>query len=220
MITILHGDDILASREALNSKRQESKESLTFDAKNLTIETLKQEIEGRLFNTKRTIIIENLLTFPQKELTSYLSSQDGDFILWEAKEIGTKTLSDFKQADIQNFKLKKALFTFLDNVKPGNNKAAILLFHESLKTTEQELIFFMLVRHFRLMLAVSSGAKITERKNLAPWQEGKLAKQATLFGQENLKDLYNKLFKIETSLKTGGSLLNLAQQIDFFLLGI
>ena len=59
-----------------------------------------------------------------------------------------------------------------------------------------------------------------EVKKLAPWQKGKLTRQASMFGLDNLKKTYKKLYKIDKSQKTGSSNLTLVQSIDFLLLEI
>lgn len=88
--------------------------------------------------------------------------------------------------------------------------------------TPEELIFFMLIRQFRLLLAVSEEGidSIDEMKRIAPWQKSKLNSQARSFGKESLLDIYNKLYKIDSETKSGKSALTLTQAIDFFLAGL
>lgn len=221
MITVLHGDDISQSRTAFNQLREENPGSQLFDGENLTLELLKQEVEGRLWGGEQAIFIENLLVSQQKELIVYLEAQnEQNVVIWEGKEINAGILAKFKNAKVQNFKLKKVLFTFLDNIRPKNAQNSISLFHQTLKTTEAELVFFMLVRHFRLMLATLSNSKIEELKKLQSWQMGKLKYQASLFGENKLKEFYNKLFEIEKNQKTGNAALSLVPTLDLFLLNI
>jgi hypothetical protein len=67
------------------------------------------------------------------------------------------------------------------------------------------------------MLVIKSDASIDETKRMAPWQKGKFIKQANLFSQEHLTSLYQKLYQIESGMKTGGNALTLSDTIDIFL---
>jgi hypothetical protein len=117
------------------------------------------------------------------------------------------------------FKIPQNLFGFLDNIKPGNLNS-VKQFHQLLSQTAEELIFFMIIRQFRLLLAVSdTQAKnsIDEVKRLAPWQMSKFKSQAALFGGEKLVSVYKRLGEIDADTKSGKSATTLTQTIDFFL---
>ena len=84
------------------------------------------------------------------------------------------------------------------------------------------MVFFMLIRQFRLLLALreKSTVHIDEVKRLAPWQMGKLQKQALLFSPEKLVFLYSQLADIDANHKIGKLSLPLDSTIDIFLLEI
>lgn len=220
MITIIHGQDLASSRLTLQ-KIRDAANFLVFEAQALDLSGLKQVFEGELFGEKKTIIIENPSSL-DKSLLLYLSREklSHELILWEGDDLRTDFLKKFPQARVSHFKLRPVIFTFLDQIKPRNAKSAIGLFHETLKNTEVEVVFFMIARHFRMMLAILIDARLDELKRLQSWQMEKLKRQAKLFGDEKLICIYNKLFEIETAYKTGSSALNLTQKIDFFLLDI
>lgn len=230
MITVIHGEDIVSSRKYYLSLVQKEKSPTIFDYQQVTKTDLMQILEGgSLFEENASLFIEDLFSKrkPSKdfaEIIEYLkiSHERGNIILWESKELTKKTTSLFPKATTSHFPLSKTLFTFLNNVKPGNTKQIITLFHKTLETTEVELVFFMLIRQFRLFLALSnpSSAMIDEVLRLAPWQRSTLEKQTQLFSQETLKELYKNLYKIEVGQKTGALGTNLTQTIDFFLLDI
>jgi len=69
-----------------------------------------------------------------------------------------------------------------------------------------------------LGLLENSKNNIDELKKLAPWQKSKLIRQAEMFGSQNLKKIYKKLYKIDKAQKTGSSGLTIVQQIDMLLL--
>lgn len=223
MITIIHGDDIVSSRKYLTDQKQKYKNSYNFDPQLQSLTDLVQIVEGgSLFNDEKFIFIENLLSSKklQDELISYINthSKDAEFFLWEEKELPAKTISQFPKAKAQAFKFPQKLFVFLDSLKP-EDKTSISLFHELLLNLEPELIFFMIIRQFRILLSVLQNSKdsIDEVKRLQPWQMTKLQKQALLFRKEKLLSDYNKLYKIEVEQKTGAASMPLSSSIDFFL---
>lgn len=233
MITIIHGNDISKSRDYFQELKQKHKDFILFDGNKTTITDLVQNIEGSgLFGNTKTIFIEEFLTKlkktnkESKEILDFIvkNIKSSTFILWESKEILKRDLSLFKDADVKFFKLPKNIFLFLDNLRPNNSKNLLNLFHEALNSgIKEELILFMLQRQFRLLLALSdpgNDSPIDELVRLAPWQMGKLERQAKLFDQSSLKKIYKKLYEIEIGQKTGSLSLSLTQSIDFLLLEI
>lgn len=230
MISIIHGDDIVSSRKYFLEQRQKTTNPFTFEGGKIIISDILQVLEGGgLFGDDKKIFIEDFFSKRKpglefNDIISYLqkNSQNGDVYFWEGKEIPKKNLSIFPDCKVLAFKLPQTLFLFLDNIKLGNGKNLIILFHKTLATTEVELIFHMLVRQFRLLLASSGKGveQIDEVKRLAPWQKSKLVKQSSYFTVDKLKIIYKRLYKIDLLQKTGGLSLSLVQAIDFFLLDL
>lgn len=237
MITIIHGDDIVKSREYFQDLKQKHKDFVLFDGNKLTITDLVQNIEGSsLFGDSKAIFIEGFLSNlkktnkESKEIIDFVVKNAGTstFILWESKEIAKGSLSLFKGATVNFFKLPKNIFLFLDNLRPNNTKNLLNLFHQALASgINEDLILFMLQRQFRILLALSGPADnepIDEVARLAPWQMGKLERQVKLFQgptltqESTLKSIYKKLYKMEIGQKTGALPLSLTQSIDFLLL--
>lgn len=233
MITIIHGDDMLLSRNYFSELKQKYKDLVVFDGNKITITDLVQNIEGStLFGSAKAIFIEEFLTKfkktskESKEILDFIikKSKSSNFILWESKEIFKKDLSLFKDAVVKFFKLPKNIFLFLDNIKPDNSKSLLNLFHQVLDSgVKEELILFMIQRQIRILLALSDPSdseSIEELIRLAPWQLGKLERQAKLFDTQSLKKIHRKLYEIEIAQKTGTLSLSLTQTIDFLLLEI
>lgn len=227
MITLIHGNDILTSRNYFLS--QKDKDSLTFDAEIISPIELAQSMQGSgLFETKATnkIFIENLFTrkgTKSMESIAWVLNQNSsaNVYIWADKEIGVKQLASFPKFENKNFKIPQKIWSFLDGIKP-NSEVNVKAFHHAITGSEPEIIFAMLIRQFRLLLGISSESKnnIDEVKKLAPWQKTKLVRQASLFDSKSLKEIYRKIYKIEKSQKTGNSNLNLTQNIDILLLEI
>lgn len=230
MLTIIHGADTAASRNNYILEKHKNPDALTLSEKEVDLTSLAQILEGAgLFEDTKTLFIEQFITDRKKSkekegVTDYLikNSKNNNIIMWESKELTASQLSPFKGASIKVFKLPPSLFSFLDSIKPGNSTQTIKLHHTALIANEPEMIFFMLVRHFRLMLALSqkSNNYISEITRMSPWQKTKLEKQAKQFDEQKLLDLYSKLFVIESAQKTGGLAADLTAKIDFFILEI
>lgn len=234
MLTIIHGNDTALSRKYFLDERQKAPEAVLLEAENVNLTDLTQLLQGGgLFGETRHLFIEQFLTKRKKsadftDILTYLEKQAKEHIivLWEGKELERSTLNNVKTAINKSFKLPQSLFLLLDAIKPGNGKLLIKLFHQTIETSEAEMVFFMLIRQFRLLLALSEkeGAdtsdSIDEVKRMAPWQKSKLQKQACLFEPIHLLTLYEKLFQIETGQKTGGLTMPMISTIDFFLLEV
>lgn len=253
MLTIIHGDNISASRKYFLDEKEKYKEIQILDGGKITLTDLAQIFDGgELFSDNKTVFIEQFFTKRKKSkerdnlidaLQKY--SKENNLFLWEGKELEKSVLNSFKAANIKLFKLPQTLFLFIDSIKPDNGKQLISLFHQTLETTDVEMIFFMMVRQVRLLLALMPSLreaerrsnpnkeiaalptvarndenKIDELKRLAPWQKTKLQQQANLFDQKQLLNLYKKLFLLEIGQKTGNLPNTILTSIDFLLLEI
>ncbi len=229
MIIFIHGDDTVSSRNYFLEERKKDPSSFFFDGETLELTNIIQIIDGgSLFEETKKIFIENLFkkksTKALDEIISYIFKNEKklEICLWEGKELSKKQLSIFSQHSVKTFKLTQSLFSFLDSISP-RSATLLSLFHKTLESTEPELVFFMILRQVRLLLALSdtkSPETIDEVNRMAPWQKNKLKKQASYFTQEQLKHLYHSLFEIDRALKTGSSSLSLTQSIDILLLEI
>jgi len=231
MITIIHGENIGESRKYYFDLKQKSKNPLTLAGATITITDLAQTLEGQnLFAEQKEIFIEEFFSKRKKgketdSLLHYMQEHQRDHhvIFWESKALTPTQTKILSKSTLKKFDLPKTLFAFLDSIQPDNGKNAIQLFHKTIETEEPELVFFMITRLVRTLLALSdssSSEPIDEIKRLAPWQKGKLEKQSLAFGQEKLLGIYSKLFTIEEGMKTGKMGTTLIQAIDFLLVKI
>jgi len=227
MITIIHGDDIAASRNFFLEEKQKAKDPISFEGKKMDITSLTQAIDGDgLFTTEKKIFIEELLSIKNQssEIEAIISfvlkrGKEAEIVVWEGQALLPRSLMKFKQAAIRPFNLPKDLFLFLDSLVP-HSSTSLSLFHKTLQTVAAELIFYMIVRHMRILLAIATQADIDEIKRISPWQAAKLNKQSRLFQTTHLKKISQQLFEIEYGAKTGTSPQNLIQSIDLFLLNL
>lgn len=223
MITIIHGEDIVLSRNRFLQEKLET--DIILDGKTLTLDKLLESFNGGLFGSAKNTYIENLISI-KKNISNFeqivklidTRSKDSNILIWENTELAKNNLFIFKRAKVEVFKLPQSLFAFLDGLKP-NDKQNITLFHDVLKNSDSEMIFYMLIRQFRLLTALSDGSpsQIDEIKRLQSWQKSKLERQLTIFHKDGLKKAYEKLFNIDLKVKTG-EITNLTNAIDFFLI--
>jgi len=226
MFLILHGKNQLASRSDLEREKikAKGKEVLVLSGKEVDLTILKQALEARsLFGQEKLVVIENLLSrTTDKKILNYLKEipREVNLILWEGKEMTKSTLSLLCPPAIPRlFKPSQFLFKFLESIRPGNTKATIYLFSETLKNEEPELIFYMLIRQVRNLLLVKDlGRKgISE---MADWQKTRLQGQADKFTLEELLKIYQQFLKIDYEQKTGIASFDLRKTLDIFLTSI
>ena len=238
MLILIHGSDTAQSRKYFLGEKQKFPDAILLDAEQVNLTDLAQIFEGGgLFGESKYILIEQLLTKRKKsadfaEILAYLEkhAEEHTIILWEGKELERSSLNALKKAAVKAFKLPQTLFQFLDALKPNNSKLLITLFHQTIKESETEMVFFMLVRQIRLLLGFTpmqhqglhgfepwDKDPIDELKRMSPWQKSKLQQQAKLFTSEELIQLYDRLFQIEVGQKTGKLTQTLDSTIDFLL---
>jgi len=225
MFIILHGDNQVASRQKLNElitaqKSAGVEEIIRLDGAKIDQNQLVQEAASTsLFGSNRLVVIESLFSRvksqQKKALLQYLHQSMSDLpeiIIWEPKALTKTDLKSFTSVQIQEFKLTKTLFSFLDSLRPGNSSASFRLLEKTRQHEADELIFFMLVRQVRLLIQVKD-----QVAKLPPWQKQKLTRQANQFSTQQLISLHHQLLEIDRSIKTGKTLLPLSAHLDLLL---
>jgi len=227
MITLLHGDNIEASRNELNLLKSQAKdkEVRQLDGKHLDATGLTQALESSSFFGRETlVIIENLFgslgkkTSHVKEFTLKIASSNVDVILWEEKEVGKTAVDNLgKNSTVRLFKTPVVIFKFLDAIKPNNVKVLLSLYRQVEAVDAPELIFTMIVKRLRQLMMLADGVT---PDGLQGWQAKGLTNQARLFTMEKLLSMEKQLLDMEYSLKTGSSPFTLRQHIEQFLIEV
>lgn len=223
MITVAHGSDTSSSRNFYINERNNSKSYILIDK--VDYDQIYQSLEGdSLFEGNKSVFVENFFSNIKsnsnefKKIVELINTKkEKNIFFWEGKELTKIQQLVFKNSLVKTFNFPSNLFAFLDSLKPGNNRSIILL-KELESSMETELIFYMMVRQFRLLLSVfDSKNLVDEAKRLQPWQKSKLLTQAELFGKDKLIERYRKLYKIDYQTKFGLTPFNLSASIDIFL---
>lgn len=219
---IFHGDNLVASREALHQTITQLREKFSQVDHYLAtgVNPAKLEIslgEVSLFNERPLTIVEELHSLPKSANRTALISQlqqtgeDDQVILWEKKLLTAKQLAGFPRATIKTFKASKSLFQWLDSLKPaGNTREQLRLFQLAVTQDGVEFCFLMLVRQLRLLIEFVETKTVTG----PPFMQKKIRDQARNFSLAQLITLHNQLTIIDFQSKTGQSLLPVKERLD------
>lgn len=214
MITLLHGDQIEASRAEYSRLKEAAKQKEVLEGKTLDETNLTQALSSEsMFGGEKTIFIDNLFGKLGRKiklierLAAIIRGATVDVILWEDKEVGSTVIKSLGKVDVKLFKMPVLLFQFLDTLS--------LKTYEKLQ--EPELVFFMLTKRVRQLIQLKDGVT---PDGLQSWQAGRLTQQAKVFTMERLLAMYKKLVTMEFSIKNGSSPFTLRQLTEQFLLDV
>jgi hypothetical protein len=225
MITVLHGDNIEASRNELFKikSQSEDREIITLDGRkpDETEFTIALEASS-LFGNSKIVIIEKLFSSINARsknatrFTELIAKSSSDVVLFEDKQLTLKQLELLgKNVIIREFMIPKVIFQFLDGIKPNNQKSLIILYNQVHKATAPELIFYMIVKRIEQLLSFKKNEK---PDGLQSWQIARLTTQANFFTMDKLLLMQKNLLKIDYSIKSGVSPLDYRNNLELFLL--
>lgn len=232
MITLLHGDNIVASRNYLNQivdkeKLKGIQDIERLNGETIALEDVKQALESQsLFGSDRLVIVENIFSrkkSKEKEIiTKYLKQSEinNKLIIWEPKSVHPSTIRGLaSKFTVRVFKLDPKIFKFLDAISPKNTKQMLILLQQVKKTDEAELIFYLLHRRISDLIVAKDlrGRGFEKRQN---WQISRLLNQSSRFSMEQLISLHNKLYETDYQIKTGKNVLPLASLLDLIIADI
>ena len=234
MLYLFHGSNtatsLTAAQNFLNGLRAKSPaaEVIRLDGENITKTRLIEAVEApSMFSDTRLVYIENLLSRRQSkekdDVLVYLSKSAAmsTVVDWESKTATPATLKKIagKHTRIQECKIAKSLFKFLDSFRPGNHAATHALFQATLKTDAAELVFYLLAKRVnQLFLAKSGDMEVLKKELRQDWQIRNLMNQASAWTEDQLAATNRRLLEIDESIKTGSSPIDLALQLDILLL--
>ncbi len=219
---IFHGDNHIASRQALREYIESSRErftrTATYLATDLTLAQLESALgEVSLFNEQVLTVVEELHSLPksthQTALLNVLTKSQTieSIILWEKKLLTPNQLATFSQAKQKTFKSSKSLFQWLDAFSPATSiQTRVKLFNEAATQDGTEYCFLMLMRQIRLLLTIKGGGTIAG----PPFVQAKIQKQSKMFSLQQLLNVHEKLTCIDVESKTGGLQMALKNRLD------
>lgn len=228
MITILHGDNIVASRNrrliAIEAACTAEKEVFVVDGKEANLTDLIQSFEAQsLFAKDRLVVVDNLISSlkskdRKESIMGYLlkGAFSADAVLWEGSSVGRSLLklSKQKHVRVEQFKTPQVIFKLVESFFPGNKRQVFSYFEQAAEKEPVEFVFAMLVRQIRLLLGIFYSAPISELQKMASWQKSRLHSQVRHFSHDTLHTLYKELLTIDYQIKTGRSALPLTNRIE------
>lgn len=229
MLTIIHGENLVKSREKLWQLKQQAQglgqKIDTYLAKKISPKNLEDALSQQdLFGQGHCLVIEELHSLPHsKQRTGYIdnlvsASQNLDIILWEKKLLSTSNLKKFPQARIFDFKMGKALWEFLDIFSPKSpsKKNQLILLHQAIEEDSAEFVFIMLSKRVRELLATLAGAD----EKIHPFVKRKLQQQVRLFSLPQLLKIHQELYHLDQLSKQSLNLLDLGAELDLCLINL
>lgn len=229
MILLIHGNDIVSSKDRLRSEldRDLDIDKVYLDGKEITLSEVVPACETMsILSLPKVIIIESLferaLTDEKNKVLKYLlnTKLTHKIIIFEAKEIDKKIVKKyFASFRVYHSQLPANLFKFLETVGLETPSSSIASLHTLNKQRSAEFIYTMLVRQWRYLIMVKDEKSISET-GLLNWQAGKFQRQARVFNEEELIRSYRQLLLLDYQLKSGLTPYTMTQLLDLFILNL
>ena len=192
-IIVLHGEDIGKSYDRL--------QKFTGEAKKRNWEILYDDISltPSLFGLERLIVIRDYKLLTKKILTS-LAKINGTLVIYHESVLPKTFLGLLpKDTKTEEFKLPKLIWSFLENLVPGNSEKSVQTFHKIIERDAPEFVFTFIARQFRDLYWVKTDPSSVTFES---WKVQKLKGQSQKFGTEKLKEIIEKLSEIDILVKT------------------
>lgn len=218
-VIVLHGDHTLDSYNRLKkftdvAKKRNWQVVKIFPKDSLT---LPEKLSGTsLFEEKQFYIVQDLKKFKTKELSwlkKNIKNLSGNLVIYYEGTIPKTLLKNLPQPDkIEEFKLPRLIFKFLESFYPKNARNCLKLFHQVIKTEPPEFVFSLLASYLRDVFL----AKIDKKSLTYPsWRVSKLSKQAGHFSKNKLKNIISFLAEEDFKIKTSKA--EITDSLDFII---
>lgn len=207
-IFLLHGENELKAYERLQkfieTAKSRSWEVVYVDETALSLREVF--ISKSLLSGESFFILRDISKLSKREtdwLKKVSDRLDGNLIIYYKGIAPVTFIKSLPETiKIEEFKLPKLLFEFLESVRPKNQKRAIELFHRVTETEPAEMVFSLLSRQLRDIYWV----KAEEGSLPYPsWRVGKLKTQAINYSTNQLIKLIGNLAEIDIEAKTSNA---------------
>lgn len=167
-------------------------------------------VENYFLNNKKAVqLVKELLNKPNPQTA---------LLFWESKTIAPQTVRSFaKYLQIEEFKIPKILFNFLDSFSPGNAINSLRLLQKTLRENSPDMLVIMLSRQIRLLYCA-----LVDPKNLKlpDWQKRNLEQQAKKFTPGQLLKIHKQLLELDRKNKRSQLPENLEASLDLLVASI
>ena len=217
---ILHGDYFIKSYERLEKFVSTAKSrdweiiKWSFNEGGSLTEQLSQ---SSIFSKERLFVINEVEKIKKKEfewIRKNILKLPGTLVILNDGYIPAHILKELPKADkTEEFKLPKILFTMLESIYPGNVKRVLTLFHQTIENNPPEFVFALIARLFRDLYWVKTDPNSIPYPS---WRVGKLKSQSVKFKEETIKEIINRLAKLDIEVKTSKA--NMISSLDFLII--
>lgn len=204
-IIVLHGEDTAKSyvriKQFVEVAKTRNWEVTYFENSSQGIEENVSKVS--LFGSERFFVVKDVKILGKRDL-EWIKKKSvnlpGTLIIYNegilAKNI-LKSLPD--NTKIEEFKLPKLIWTFLENIYPGNSDKVVKDFHRLIVREPPEFIFSLIAKQLRDLFWMASNPESTK---FELWKISKLQSQGKRFNSNLLKLLIEKLAVIDFEAKT------------------
>ncbi len=212
---VLHGDNTYDSYDRLKkfiiSARKRNWDIQKINSPSQNVSELL--VSDSLFQKERLVVIENA-NLINKTTINWLQKHKNlvvTLVIYHPSTINKTLIKKLPNVEkVEEFKLPKLIWRFLDAFYPGNAKMLIQLLHEITKNEPVELVFSLLSRLLRDLYWV----KVDPSTLMYPsWRIGKLKSQSNKFTEQKLKEIISEF--AENDIKSKSSDVKLIDLLDF-----
>ncbi|MEA2056795.1 MAG: hypothetical protein U9O78_03795 [Patescibacteria group bacterium] len=223
MITILHGENNIASRQKLVEIMNQAKKNgvviKRLEAEKLEPPILEEQlVKSDLFGNQRLVVIEKLHSLrrskKKKVLIKMVSQSQVDVCLWESRKLTKTMLKKISAQKVKLFKISGSIFDWLDSIGASNKEKQLKLLKQALIKNDEYMCFAMLARQIRLLIKAKDGGKVAG----PPFVVRKIKRQANQFSFRQLLRIHQQLFEIDKRTKTSTNILTLKQRLQWLIL--
>lgn len=216
-IIILHGDYYEKTYDQLQFYKEKARsEGLEIIQIDLKKDVSEQLVSKSLFEKEMVYILEDVNKLTNSDfnwLNSYSKKIKGNLIIIDRNKIKSNLINKFSiSPKVEEFKLPKVIWNFLDSFYPGNSSACLKIFQD-LKDNEPDVfVFALLAKHLKDLIILKLDKEVLEYPK---WRIAKLESQAGKFSLSDLKKIISEMSKIDIKVKTSNE--NLFHSLDFLI---
>lgn len=218
-IIVLHGDDERKLYERL-SKFVETAKSRSWEVSYLDDPSVSIPVtlsSTSLFTKERFFILRDIKKIGKSEIDWIKKNSQkipGNLIIYHEGYVPVAITKGFSgDLKIEEFKLPKLIFSFLDTIYPGNATQIIKTLHKVVETQAIEFVFALIAKHLRDLYWVKTEPGNT---NFPSWKISKLKFQASKFTNNSLKEIISRLSEIDIEVKTSNA--DLLSELDLLII--
>lgn len=221
---LLHGENLPESRKMFLSLIREARaEGLEILRANKKEEKLDLNVLSRtqsMLGLAQLVVVENFFANNRtalQQIKELFGKLDGSvkFIFWESKSVSPQTAKALEKIlRVQEYKIPKNLFTFLNSVTPRNSKTALKLLQNAKTQNPPDVLVIMLARQVRILYCLLTDPKGIK---LPDWQKRNLEVQAKKFTPEQLLTLHHDLLELDRKNKKSQLPEDLGSSLDLLV---